>query len=66
MTEIKSLYKCISRHKNRGRIIRYSKSRDFYTLNTNIKSKPILIKLLGHKLIVNKDTLKPKINRDIN
>jgi len=34
-------------------------------LNTNIRSKPILIKLLGSKLIVNKDTLKPKINRDI-
>ena len=34
-------------------------------LNTNIRSKPILIKLLGRKFIVNKDTLKFKINRDI-
>ena len=34
--------------------------------NTNIRSKPILTKLLGRKLIVNKDTLKPKINRDVN
>jgi len=34
-------------------------------LNTNIRSKPILIKLLRRKLIVNKDTLKPRINRDV-
>ena len=34
-------------------------------LNTNIRSKLVLIKLLGYKLIVNKDTLKPRINRDI-
>ena len=34
-------------------------------LNTNIKSKLILIKLLGRKLIVNKNTFKPKINKDI-
>jgi len=34
-------------------------------LNTNIRSKLILIKLLRRKLIVNKDTLKPRINRDI-
>ena len=34
-------------------------------LNTNIRSKLILIKLLGCKFIVNKDTLKSKINRDI-
>ena len=34
-------------------------------LNTNIKSKPIPINLLGYKLIVYKDTLKPRINKDI-
>jgi hypothetical protein len=34
-------------------------------LNTNIRSKPILIKLLRRKLIVNKNTLKPGMNRDI-
>ena len=34
-------------------------------LNTNIRTKLILIKLLRRKLIVNKDTLKPRINRDI-
>ena len=34
-------------------------------LNTNIRSKLILIKLLQRKLIVKKDMLKPKINRDI-
>jgi len=34
-------------------------------LNTNIRSKLILIKPLRHKLIVYKDTLKPKINRDV-
>ena len=34
-------------------------------LNTNIRSKPIPIKLLGRKLIVNKNILKPKINRNI-
>ena len=34
-------------------------------LSTNIRPKLILTKLLGCKLIVNKDTLKPKINRDI-
>jgi hypothetical protein len=39
--------------------------RDPRTLNTNIRSKPILTKLLWRKLIVNKDTLKPRINRDV-
>ena len=34
-------------------------------LNTNIRTKLILIKLLRRKLVVNKDTLKPRINRDI-
>jgi len=34
-------------------------------LSTNIRSKPILIKLLRRKLIINKDTLKPRINKDI-
>jgi hypothetical protein len=34
-------------------------------LNTNIRSKPVLIKLLRRKLIVNKYTLKPGINRDV-
>ena len=34
-------------------------------LNTNIRSKLVLIKLLQHKLVVNKDILKLKINRDI-
>ena len=34
-------------------------------LNTNIKSKLVLIKLLRRKLIVYKDTLKPKINKDV-
>jgi len=34
-------------------------------LNTNIRSKLVLIKLLRRKLIVNKDTLKPRINRDV-
>jgi len=34
-------------------------------LNTNIRPKPVLIKFLRYKLIVNKDTLKPRINRDI-
>ena len=34
-------------------------------LNTNIRSKLILIKLLWYKLIVNKDILKPGINRDV-
>ena len=34
-------------------------------LNTNIRTKLILIKLLRRKLIVNKNTLKPRINRDI-
>jgi hypothetical protein len=34
-------------------------------LNTNIRSKLILTKLLRRKLIVKKDTLKPGINRDV-
>ena len=34
-------------------------------LNTNIRFKLILIKLLGRKLIVNKDILKPRVNRDV-
>ena len=34
-------------------------------LSTSIKTKPILIKFLGHKLIVNKNMLKPKMNKDI-
>jgi len=34
-------------------------------LNTNIRSKLVLIKLLRRKPIVNKDILKPRINRDI-
>ena len=34
-------------------------------LNTNIKFKPILTKLLRRRLIVNKDALKPRINRDV-
>jgi hypothetical protein len=34
-------------------------------LNTNIRSKLILIKLLRRKLIVKKDMLKPGINRDV-
>jgi len=53
-------------YKNRGRMIRYSYSRDSSALNTNIKAKLVLIKLLRRKLIVNKDTLKPRINRDVN
>ena len=63
---IASLSRSISRYsKNRGRLIRYSRSRDFRTLNTNIRTKLILIKLLRRKLIVNKDILKPRINRDV-
>ena len=34
-------------------------------LNTNIKSKPIPIKLLRRKLVVYKDIFKLKINRDV-
>jgi len=34
-------------------------------LNTNIKTKPILIKLLRCKLIVDKNIFKPKINKDV-
>ena len=34
-------------------------------LNTNIRSKLIPTKLLRRKLIINKDMLKPKINKDI-
>jgi len=34
-------------------------------LNTNIRSKLVLIKLLRCKLIVYKGILKPRINRDI-
>jgi hypothetical protein len=34
-------------------------------LNTNIRSKLILTKLLRRKLIVNKDALKPGMNRDV-
>jgi hypothetical protein len=34
-------------------------------LNTNIRPKLVLTKLLKYKLVVNKDTLKPRINRDI-
>jgi hypothetical protein len=34
-------------------------------LNTNIRSKLVLIELLRYKLIVNKDILKPRINRDV-
>ena len=34
-------------------------------LNTNIRFKSILIKLLGRKLIVYKNILKPRINKDI-
>ena len=51
--------------KNRGRSIRCSQSRDSRTLNTNIRTKPILTKLLRRKLIVQEDTLKPRINRDV-
>ena len=35
-------------------------------LNINIKFKLVLIKLLGRKLVVYKNTLKLKMNRDIN
>ena len=60
---ITSLSRSISRYsKNRGRLIRYSRSRNSRTLNTNIRTKLILIKLLRRKLIVKEDTLKPKIN----
>jgi hypothetical protein len=55
----------VSRHKNRGRTMRYGGGRDPQTLNTNIRSKLILIKLLRRKLIVKKDILKPRINRDV-
>jgi len=34
-------------------------------LSTNIRSKLILTKFLRYKLIVNKNTLKPRINGDI-
>jgi len=34
-------------------------------LNTNIRPKLVLTKFLSRKLVVNKDTLKPKINRDV-
>ena len=34
-------------------------------LNTNIRPKSVLTKLLRYKLIVNKDTLKLRINRDV-
>ena len=34
-------------------------------LNTNIRPKLVPTKLLERKLIVYKDTLKPKINRDV-
>jgi len=34
-------------------------------LSTNIRSKPVLIKFLRRKLIVNKNTLKPRINGDV-
>jgi len=34
-------------------------------LNTNIRPKPVLIKFLRRKFIVNKDTLKPRLNRDV-
>jgi len=34
-------------------------------LSTNIRSKPVPIKFLRRKLVVNKDTLKPRINRDV-
>ena len=34
-------------------------------LNANIRPKLVPIKLLGRKLVVYKDTLKPKINKDI-
>jgi hypothetical protein len=34
-------------------------------LNTNIRSKLVPTKLLRRKLVVNKDTLKPGINRDV-
>jgi len=35
------------------------------TPNTNIRSKLIPTKLLRRQLIVNKDILKPRINRDV-
>jgi hypothetical protein len=34
-------------------------------LNTNIRSKPVLTKLLWRKLIVKEDILKPGMNRDV-
>ena len=34
-------------------------------LSTNIRSKLVLTKFLRRKLIVNKDTRKPRINRDV-
>jgi len=34
-------------------------------LNTNIRPKLVLMKFLRRKLIVNRDTLKPRINRDV-
>ena len=34
--------------------------------NTNIRSKLILMKLLGRKLVVNKNIFKLRINRNIN
>ena len=35
-------------------------------LNTNIRFKLVLIKLLWRKLIVKEDMLKPKMNKNIN
>jgi len=34
-------------------------------LNTNIRPKLVLTKFLRRKLVVNKDMLKPRINRDV-
>jgi len=34
-------------------------------LNTNIRPKLVLMKLLRCKLIVNKDIFKPRINKDV-
>ena len=62
---MRPLYKYISRYKNRDKIIKYSRSRDFEILNINIRSKLVLIKLLRRKLVDYKNILKPRINQDV-
>ena len=63
--KIKRLWSGISRQKHKGRPMGCKRSRNSWLLSTNIRTKLIPTKLLWGELIVYKDTLKPRMNKNI-